>query len=53
MQRIRELVGSLNGYTYYAQVPATRPAIDYTARIIPQHDDVRVPLEEAHILWQR
>lgn len=32
---------------------ATRPATDYTARVIPHRDGVGVPLEEAHILWQR
>ena len=53
MQRIRELVGATNGYTYHAEVPATRPATDYTARLIPHHDGVAVPLEDAHILWQR
>jgi starch phosphorylase len=53
MQRVRQLVGALNGYAYHAEVPATRPATDYTARLIPQHDAVAVPLEEAHILWQR
>ncbi len=53
MQCVRQLVGALNGYAYHAEVPATRPATDYTARLIPQHDAVVVPLEEAHILWQR
>ena len=53
MQRVRQLVGALNGYAYHAEVPATRPATDYTARLLPQHDAVSVPLEEAHILWQR
>ena len=38
--------------TYQAQVPATRPAADYTARIIPRGDGVAVPLEAALILWQ-
>jgi starch phosphorylase len=52
MQRVRQLVGARNGYAYHAEVPATRPATDYTARIIPQHDAVSVPLEQAHILWQ-
>jgi starch phosphorylase len=42
-----------NGYTYKAQIPATRPAIDFTARVIPQHDGVAVPLETTRILWQR
>ncbi|MGA2820527.1 MAG: alpha-glucan family phosphorylase [Anaerolineales bacterium] len=41
------------GYLYSAQVPATRPATDYTARVIPQHDGVAVPLEATRILWQR
>jgi starch phosphorylase len=53
MQRVRQLVGALNGYAYHAEVPAARPATDYTARLLPQHDAVSVPLEEAHILWQR
>jgi len=42
-----------NDFTYSAQLPATRPATDYTARIIPQYDNVAVPLEVARILWQR
>ncbi len=53
MNRVRQLVGAINGYAYRAGVPATRPATDYTARLIPQRDDVAVPLEDAHILWQR
>jgi starch phosphorylase len=43
----------VNGTIYRAQVPTTRPATDYTARIIAQHDGVAVPLEAAQILWQR
>lgn len=38
---------------YYAMVPATRPATDYTARAIPWHSGVAVPLECSQILWQR
>ena len=53
MQRVRQLVGATNGYGYRAEVPATRPATDYTARVIPHRDGVAVPLEDAHILWQR
>ena len=53
MQRVRQLVGAMNGYAYRAGVPATRPATDYTARVIPHRDDAVVPLEDAHILWQR
>ncbi len=52
-QRVRQLVGATNGYAYRARVPAARPATDYTARLIPHRDGVAVPLEDAHILWQR
>jgi starch phosphorylase len=48
-----ELVGAENGFVYGAQVPATRPVTDYTARVIPHRKGVAVPLETAHILWQR
>jgi starch phosphorylase len=53
MQCVRQLVGALNGYAYHGEVPASRPATDYTARLIPQHEGVAVPLEDEHILWQR
>jgi len=39
--------------TYSAQVAATRAAIDYTPRVVPQHPGVSVPLEAGQILWQR
>ncbi|HYP69101.1 MAG TPA: alpha-glucan family phosphorylase, partial [Thiobacillaceae bacterium] len=53
MKRVQQLVGSANGYAYRAEVPAGRPATDYTARIIPRHREAAVPLEAAHILWRR
>ncbi len=53
MKRVRQLVGAINGYAYRAEVPASRPATDYTARVIPHRDGVAVPLEAAQILWQR
>ena len=31
----------------------TRPARDYTVRVIPQRSGVAVPLESARILWQQ
>ena len=52
MRRGQPLTGA-NGYIFSAQAPATRPATDYTARAIPQHDGVAVPLESMQILWQR
>ncbi len=53
MRRVRRLAGAARGYAYSATVSATRPATDYTARVIPHHDGVAVPLEAAQILWQR
>ena len=41
-----------DGNTYRAEVPAARPAGDYTARLIPRHPSVAVPLQSAGILWQ-
>jgi glycogen phosphorylase len=53
MTRVRELVGSVNGYVYAASVPATRPAGDYTPRVVPNLPLAAVPLEANQILWQR
>jgi starch phosphorylase len=53
MARMRQLTGSLGGYIYSARVPAIRTERDYTARIIPRHEGVAVPLEAPWILWQR
>ncbi|MGA2653813.1 MAG: alpha-glucan family phosphorylase [Terracidiphilus sp.] len=40
-------------HTYSAHVSATRPASDYTARIVPHHPNALVPLEAGQIVWQR
>jgi starch phosphorylase len=53
MKRVRQLAGASGGYVYSAAVSASRPASDYTARVIPRHAGVAVPLESARILWQR
>jgi glycogen phosphorylase len=53
MVRTRSLAGAVGGYVYGARVPASRPAADYTARIIAQRRGVIVPLEADFILWQR
>ncbi|HAM52599.1 MAG TPA: DUF3417 domain-containing protein, partial [Nitrospiraceae bacterium] len=53
MTRGQQLVGAENGYIYGSSVPATRPATDYTARVIPHYPGVSVPLEASQILWQR
>jgi len=53
MKRGRELGGSDAGYEYRASVPASRPAGDYTPRLVPHHPEAGTPLEAPHILWQR
>ena len=53
MERLRQIPDTPGGYVYGAVVSAERPAADYTARLIPHHDGVAVPLEDSRILWQR
>ncbi len=53
MERGRELIGAPGGHVYGAAVSAARPPSDYTPRVVPRYDGVAVPLEAAHILWQR
>lgn len=42
-----------DGFVYTASVAATRPAGDFTPRVIPYHPNASVPLEASQILWQR
>ena len=51
MTRGDRLVGSANAYMFTAAIPATRPAADYTPRLVPQHAGALVPLEAPFILW--
>jgi starch phosphorylase len=53
MECVGQWAGPLTGYAYRASVSATRPASDYTARVIPHHSGVAVPSESTRILWQR
>ena len=53
MKRVRQLTGASGGYVYTVTVSAERPTTDYTPRIIPRHEGVAIPLEDARILWQR
>ncbi len=53
MARIHQLVETAGGYSYNGRAPATRPAMDYTSRVIPYYSGVAIPLEAAHVLWQR
>jgi starch phosphorylase len=49
---VRQEMERVGPDTYRARVTAARPAADYTARVIPQHPGVPVPLQTARILWQ-
>jgi glycogen phosphorylase len=53
MERVRHPAATASGDVYRATIPVTRPAADYTARVVPQCSGVAVPLEAARILWQR
>ena len=44
---------STNECLYSVRLPVTRPAVDYTPRLIPHNDEAIVPLEASQILWQR
>ncbi|QOW12029.1 glycosyltransferase family 1 protein [Kaistella flava (ex Peng et al. 2021)] len=39
-------------YEYVANTDGSRPVSDYTARVIPNYENVSVPLEDNLILWQ-
>ena len=52
MRPLQQLVGTGHAWAYGAQVPANRPARDYTARVVASHAGVAVPLETPYILWQ-
>jgi len=45
--------GSAHGYIYAGEVAGARPAEEYTLRIVPWHDAVRIPTELPLISWQR
>ena len=51
LNRGEHLVGSTNGFSYSAVIPETRPAADYTPRLVPHHSGALVPLEAPFILW--
>jgi starch phosphorylase len=45
-------VGAAGVLLYAAEVPATRPASDYTPRALPRRPPALLPLESTHILWR-
>ena len=52
MKRGKPLVGAMKGYVYSAEAPSTRPASDYTPRVVPYYSGTTVPLEASQILWR-
>lgn len=52
LKRIRQLSADPSTYVYSGAVSATRPATDYTLRVVPSFKNATIPLEATHILWQ-
>jgi starch phosphorylase len=53
LEKGSKLLGAANGWVYSGKVDAKRPVEHYTPRVIPHHPDVRIPMEDQHITWQR
>jgi starch phosphorylase len=53
MARIKDLAGGAPGGVFHANVPSSRPATDFTVRLIPHCEGLSAPLEVGQILWQR
>jgi starch phosphorylase len=53
MTRKGTISGAVNGHLYFGKIPITRPADDYTLRVVPFHPEAGVPMEANTILWQR
>jgi starch phosphorylase len=51
MNRGEPLAGATSAFNYSASVPASRPAADYTPRLVPWHAGAIMPLEAPLILW--
>lgn len=51
MRRDRPLSGAAGGFLYVADVPARRPASDYTPRVVAANPAARVPAEANFIRW--
>jgi starch phosphorylase len=45
--------GAAGGFFYRGRIPGTRPADEYTVRVVPSHPGVWVPAEITLIRWQR
>jgi len=53
LARRQAIPGAVNGYVYVGDAPGSRPAGDYTVRVLPSREGADVPLELPLIAWQR
>jgi starch phosphorylase len=53
LEQERAMPGAVNGYIYAGQAPASRPASDFTVRVVPQRPGALVPAELELIAWQK
>ena len=53
MVRGAKVAGSIDGFVYTGRAPSTRPASDYTLRVVPSNSAALVPLEVNSIVWQK
>jgi starch phosphorylase len=47
------LTGSLGGYHYHVEITTARPSAHYSVRVVPNHPQLRWPLECALVCWER
>ena len=53
MERFGPIAGVSDGWVYRATIETRRPAGDFTARVVPYHEEARVPIELPLIAWAR
>jgi len=53
MTRVSQLPGAVNGGLYRVEMDTTRPASDYTPRVVARHPNARIPIEAWPITWYR
>jgi hypothetical protein len=53
MARGAKMTGSVDGFVYTERAPPSRPAPDYTVRVVPSKSGVLVPREVNSIVWQK
>jgi starch phosphorylase len=53
LRQEQAIPGAVNGYVFNGQAPASRPANDFTVRVVPRRPGASVPTELALIAWQK